>query len=213
MREIAVLPDGRRVRLSPGAHASPGEGVCVVEMASLIAGEEFGDRPRCVCPVIGAFLRGLNDRAPHAERQRLVPYASRIVGSRGDRSLTRRRREMCLAWAGADLEGGAVPRLVSRAAIRLRMAVFCGLGTALRANDGAGDFAARMALARRDPSGAFELLDRLLAVGPPGVPEPAREETKGSAFDSNGHRGANGNRQGTADGSRAHEPDHQVAGR
>ena len=45
----------------------------MVELASLIAQEEFSDRPRCVCPVIGAFLRGWNDRAPYAERQRLGP--------------------------------------------------------------------------------------------------------------------------------------------
>jgi hypothetical protein len=193
--EIAVLPDGRRVRLSPGAHTSPREGVCVVEMASLIAGEEFGDRPRCVCPVIGAFLRGLNDRAPHGERQRLMPYASRIVGSRGDRKVTRRRRDMCLNWAGADLHGGAVRRLLSRVAIRVRMAVFCGLGVAVRANDGAGDFAARVALARRDAIGAFELLDNLLAVGALQVPERSSDPAnhiRHSILNGNGSGGASG---------------------
>src|SRR5919201_4433363 len=99
-RHAATLRDGTTIRLSAGAHSSPGEGVCVVELASMIAGEEFSDRPVCVCPVIGAFLRGWNDRASHAERQRLAPYARRIVGSRADPRVPQERREMSLEWAG-----------------------------------------------------------------------------------------------------------------
>ena len=30
--------------------------MCVMELASMLAGERFGDRPVSVCPVIGAFL-------------------------------------------------------------------------------------------------------------------------------------------------------------
>jgi hypothetical protein len=137
----------------------------VVELASLIAHEEFSDRPRCVCPVIGAFLRGLNDRAPYAQRQRLSPYAGRIVGSRGDRGLTRERRDICLRWAGADLSHGAMRRLWSRAATRVRIAIFCGPGAAVRPNEGAGDYAARVATARGDMDRAFGLLEALLAAG------------------------------------------------
>jgi hypothetical protein len=137
----------------------------VVELASLIAHEEFSDRPRCVCPVIGAFLRGLNDRAPYAQRQRLSPYAGRIVGSRGDRGLTRERRDICLRWAGADLSHGAMRRLWSRAATRVRIAIFCGPGAAVRPNEGAGDYAARVATARGDMDSAFGLLEALLAAG------------------------------------------------
>ncbi len=84
MREGAVIAGDIPVRLTAGGHSSPREGVCVVELASLIAREEFSDRPRCVCPVIGAFLRGWNDRAPYAERQRLSPHAA------ADRGLARR---------------------------------------------------------------------------------------------------------------------------
>ena len=49
------------VRLGRGKHSSPDQGACVMELASMLAGERFGDRPRAVCPVIGAFLRTYND--------------------------------------------------------------------------------------------------------------------------------------------------------
>src|SRR3954447_37115 len=124
------MPGGTRVRLAPGPHTSPHEGVCVVELASVIAGEEFSDRPSCVCPVIGAFLRGWNDRASHTERQRLSPYAARIVGSRSNRRVTRERRDICLEWAGADLTHGGVRGLLSSAGMRIRIAVFCGSAAA-----------------------------------------------------------------------------------
>jgi hypothetical protein len=188
-REIALMPDGAQIRLTPGNHSSPQEGVCVVELASVIAREKFSDRPRCVCPVIGAFLRGWNDRAPHAERQRLGPYAARIVGSRSTARVTRRRRDICLEWAEPDLSQGAARRLVSRTGMRLRIAVFCGMRAALRLSEGAGEYASRVASARRDPESAFELLDTLLAVG-----ERRSPDRRSGAVDDDpgGHLNGNG---------------------
>jgi hypothetical protein len=181
-RDGAVMPDGTPVRLASGSHSSPSEGVCVVELASVIAEEEFSDRPGCVCPVIGAFLRGWNDRAPHTERQRLGPYAARIVGSRGSPWVTRERRDICLQWAGAEPGRGVVRRLWSRVEMRLRIAVFCGLGAIVRLDEGAGDYAARIMAARGDTERAFELLDTLLATGVEQRPaQPA------IAIDGNGH--------------------------
>ena len=188
MGESPLLPDGTSVRLTEGSHSSPREGVCVVELASLLAREEFSDRPGCVCPVIGAFLRGWNDRAPYAERQRLSPYAQRIVGSRGGGRVTRERRDICLQWAGADLDHGAVRRLWSRAGARVRIAIFCGLDAAVRLNEGAGDYAARVAMAKGDAEGAFELLETLLATG-----EERRLGTPWAAATANGHAPLNGN--------------------
>jgi hypothetical protein len=195
-RDTAVLPDGTRIRLVPGNHSSPREGVCVVELASLFAGEEFSDRPRCVCPVIAAFLRGWNDRAPYAERQRLAPYAARIVGSRGGDRVTRERRNLCLEWAGADLRHGLVRRLLAQIGIRTRIAVFCGLGKTLRPNEGAGDYVARLVYARDDVEGAFKLLDALLAVGEEGRSERPLVTTAG-----NGHALSNGNGHGPFNGN------------
>jgi hypothetical protein len=162
---ITVLPSGQRVRLAPGRHASPGDGACVVELASLLADEPFGDRPRCVDPVIGAFLRGWNDRAAYADRQRLRPYAERIVGSRASPAITRQRRDICLEWAGANLYRGRALRALARLRMRVRIAAFCGLPEAFRLGEGAGEYAARVLFGRRDVEGAFVLLDAMLSLG------------------------------------------------
>ena len=77
-------PTHQTVRLVKGKHSSPAEGVCVMELASMLAGEPFNDRPRAVCPVIGAFLRSFNDAVDDRTRQALYPYASAAVGTRGD---------------------------------------------------------------------------------------------------------------------------------
>jgi hypothetical protein len=199
-----ALPDGLSVRLTAGAHSSPRQGVCVVELASLIANEEFSDRPRCVCPVIGAFLRGWNDRAPYAQRQRLGPYAARIVGSRRGPAVTRERRDVCLRWAGEDRSHGGVRGLLSRAGSLARIAMFCGPGAALRPNEGAGDYAARVAMARGDLQGAFELLETLLATGEeeerPGTPPVDAAGNGHAPLNGNGHVPVNGN--GVPEGAR-----------
>lgn len=79
------------IQLSKGRHASPEEGACVVELASMLAGELFSDHPDSVCPVIAAVLRNYNDRIDDRRRQDLYPYAARIVGTRGLAGLERAR--------------------------------------------------------------------------------------------------------------------------
>ncbi len=54
-----------------------------MELASMLAGEPFTDRPRSVCPVIGAFMRIYNDRLDGEHRQDLYAYASAVVGTSG----------------------------------------------------------------------------------------------------------------------------------
>ena len=88
------------VRLEPGAHDSPDDGVCIVELASMLAGEEFSDDPECVDEVIASFLRSWNDRASYSDRQRLLPYAERVVGTRADAATTPAAR--CLPRLGRD---------------------------------------------------------------------------------------------------------------
>jgi hypothetical protein len=153
------------LRLEPGSHRSPRDGVCLLELTSILAEEEFSDRPRCVCKVIAAFLRSWNDRSSHAERQRLRPYATRVIGSRSRRSVTRRRRDICLIWAGADLSGGTLSRAIRRVGMRLRILALCGIRPALRLNEGAGELAARMVFARYDSQAGIQLVDMLLEVG------------------------------------------------
>jgi hypothetical protein len=196
MRERVQIGRGpsRALRLEPGSHDSPRDGVCIVELASVIAEEPFSDHPRCVCKVIAAFLRSWNDRASHSARQRLLPYAQRVVGSRAARRITRRRRDVCLTWAGADLTGNVLSRAIWRLAMRVRIFVLCGIGPAVRLNEGAGQLAARAVFARNGAETALQLVDTLLAIGS----EPA--STRGSA---------NGSGNGAGNGS-AHARDPEL---
>jgi hypothetical protein len=194
----STIADPSSVRLAPGSHSSPREGACVVELASILAGEEFSDRPRCVDPVIAAFLRGWNDRAGHADRQRLRPYAERIVGSRGSRRLTRERRELCLQWAES---GRGDSRPTTRALTRIRIAVYCGLPAAIRIDEGAGDYAARVSFSRGDHEAVFELLDVLLARGPGQPGQPQNGSAPNAGRNGGTHEGAIGNGLATGNGA------------
>jgi hypothetical protein len=177
------------VRLEPGRHRSPDEGVCVVELASVIGGERFTDRPRCVDPVIGAFLRCWNDGVGYADRQRLEPYASRVVNTGGYRRMGRIRRDICLSHAGAKLARGPLGRAAARLRMRGRIAWAVGMFPAIWLKEGAGAYAARVCFARGGSEEAFALLDRLLEVGS----SPLRAPSDGSASgngNGNGHRQA-----------------------
>ena len=72
-------------KLSRGKHQSPDEGACVMELASMLAGEPFTDQPESVCPVIASFMRAYNDSIDDSRRQDLYAYAAKVVGSRGER--------------------------------------------------------------------------------------------------------------------------------
>lgn len=154
------------VRLARGQHRSPAEGACVMELASMLAGERFSDRPRCVDPVLAAYLRALNDRLDAKRRRDLRPYAAAVVGTAGDRRATRARRRRCRRAAGG----------------RLVIALRVGLRDAFSLNSGPAHAAARETLAD-DP---FAFLDVLLADGGaspplPPVPELPRAVTAGYA--------------------------------
>jgi hypothetical protein len=160
---VTRSPD--RIRLGAGRHDSPADGACVVELASVLANEPFSDQPECVCPVIAAFLRGWNDRSAYSERERMLrPYAARIVGTRASAVVTTWRRDLCLAWVGVGMEGGRLRRLWKRLAIRPRIALYCGLRHALKLEEGAPEYAARVLYGRRDTKGALGLLEALLAA-------------------------------------------------
>jgi hypothetical protein len=163
------------VRLDPGAHRSPRDGVCLMELASLMAEEPFSDRPRCACVVIAAFLRDWNDRSGHAQRQDLRPYARRVIGSRSKRSITHRRRDVCLIWAGANLSGNRASRVMWRLAMRLRILAILGVRPALRLNEGAGQLAARVVFSQYDSATGLMLVDELLQIGSEHEPDAAAE--------------------------------------
>ncbi|HEU4974849.1 MAG TPA: hypothetical protein VFT50_07130 [Baekduia sp.] len=83
------------VKLGLGRHSSPEQGACVMELASMLAGEPFGDHPKAVCPVIGEYLRTLNDGCGSELRDRLYPLAAKVVGSSGSARVSRARRHRC----------------------------------------------------------------------------------------------------------------------
>jgi hypothetical protein len=158
-------PGTGTLRLAHGGHDSPRDGVCVVELASILAGERFSDRPDCVDRVIGGYLRSLNDRVSHAERQRLLPYAEWAVGSCGDRKATRLRRDLCMLRAGGRPGAGGLRKLIERLAMRVRIWIGVGGRQALRLNDGIGEYAARVVYARQGAEEAIKLLEVLFEVG------------------------------------------------
>ncbi|MDO8184503.1 hypothetical protein Q5424_08995 [Conexibacter sp. JD483] len=149
------------IRLSKGKHAAPTEGACVMELASMLAGEPFSDRPATACPVIGGFLRAYNDRIDDQRRQDLYRYAAEVVATRGSADVERARERRCLEWAEERKRERARPlRWVTRTAPAV---VDRRLGL-----DAAGTYAARSIRRHTDRShvAALALIDELIAMGP-----------------------------------------------
>jgi hypothetical protein len=86
------------IKLSKGKHRSPEDGACVMELASMLAGEQFTDHPASVCPVISALLRSYNDSIDDRRRQGLYAYAAKVVGSRASLAVERARADRLTAW-------------------------------------------------------------------------------------------------------------------
>ena len=80
--------------LTFGSHQTPEDGLCLLEACALIAGEPHSDRPNCVCPVLSAFLRKVNDLAFHDDETRtrvLSPLVVALVLSRATEDVERAR--------------------------------------------------------------------------------------------------------------------------
>jgi hypothetical protein len=147
-------PSFQTVRLESGRHACPDDGVCVMELASMLAGEPFGDHPRAVSKPLAALLRGYNDMLDDTRRQTLLPYAAACVGTVRGRDVERRRRRL-VRQAMPDLQG-TVPR---RWAISDPFAVGATIGVRVREHDDSA-LHARM----------LDLIETLISVG---ATEPA----------------------------------------
>ena len=101
-------PSFQIMKLARGKHSSPRHGACVMELASMVAGERFSDRPRSVSPVIAAFLRGYNDLVDDGRRQDLSCYASEAVGTAASDEIELARIKRLVEWA--DERWGQSPR-------------------------------------------------------------------------------------------------------
>ena len=91
-------PSYQTIQLQSGSHFGPEGGACVMELASMLAGEPFTDHPRSVSKPLAALLRGYNDALDDTRRQTLKPYASACVGTAGSRAADRRRRRLARRW-------------------------------------------------------------------------------------------------------------------
>ena len=71
-----------RVELVGGSIGNPGEGrMCLMSLVAFLAGEAHSDAPRCTSPLIQTFAVLINDHMPREARQRLKPFAPRIIGT------------------------------------------------------------------------------------------------------------------------------------
>lgn len=88
-------------QLLAGSHEFPGPsgGTCINEAALVAAGfpyksvQSAHDMPACFSRVISAFAIGLNDGFSNAERQRLIPFVTRLAGSADSREVEQKRAE------------------------------------------------------------------------------------------------------------------------
>lgn len=165
-------------RLRRGRHRSAEDGACVMELASMIAGEPFSDHPQCVSPVIGALLRAYNDLSGDDRRQDLLRFASDAVGSRGSDVVETARLQHCLDVL-TELEEARshslLWRLRSPAPTHLR-AWLDGYGATSRI---AEEFLGGMARVLRGGGSAghvrfVELVDELIALRDPEAAPPRR---------------------------------------
>ena len=71
-----------RVELVGGTIGDPGDGrMCLMSLVAFLAGEPHSHSPGCASPVVQAFAVAVNDHMPRAARQRLKPFAPRIIGT------------------------------------------------------------------------------------------------------------------------------------
>ena len=76
METVAGLP-----ALEAGSHARPEQGACLLEYVSVLAGERFCDRPRCVDRRLASLARAVNDALGDTARPRLARLAPDLIGT------------------------------------------------------------------------------------------------------------------------------------
>lgn len=109
----------RTIRLCAGP-GKPGESHCVMAATSIVAGEEFTDQPKCVCPTITHVLVLLNDACPSDEvRDRLLGHLPwLIIGTSGTWHHAERRAELFSGYVDATMDGDGMSVFTSRQVAR-----------------------------------------------------------------------------------------------
>jgi hypothetical protein len=118
---MTALPD-RLPLLSPGAHLSPDDGACLMELVSVLAGARWSDTPACTDPTLATVARVVNDEMSDPARQHLAILAAELVGRRGDPArLAPAIVAACLSVAAAHVaRPGRLHRHQRRAARQLQ---------------------------------------------------------------------------------------------
>lgn len=159
------------VRLGKGRHSSPEHGACVMELASMLAGEAFSDHPQSVSRPIAAFLRNYNDLLDERRRQDLYAYAAKAVGTIDSHDVEQARMERLLSW------GDEMWDRRSRYSLLRRIARRCAREGRRKDPEGAARYAIHSIgrISTETHVMALKLLDELVGIGASGrAPAPSR---------------------------------------
>lgn len=70
--------------LSRGKHRTITKGACFMELASVLAGQRWSDRPSCTHPLLASLARLVNDQTSDQQRHRLCLLVPAVVGLKGE---------------------------------------------------------------------------------------------------------------------------------
>jgi hypothetical protein len=156
------------IKLSRGRHSSPEHGACVMELASMLAGEGFTDHPRSVSRPIASFMRGYNDVLDDRRRADLYRYAAQTVGTTSSLAVEKARVARLLDWSDELWQRRSSGSLIER--LRLRRA----LKERSTDPEPAGTYAVHAIGKVSDEihASALALVDELIAMGAPGGDVP-----------------------------------------
>jgi len=125
---VTRTPAGLPV-LGRGRHRNPRQGGCVMEYASLLAGERWSDAPSCTHPALATLARAVNDSTGDQARQQLmcvVPDVVHALGAEGERAQLGQRLARKAALAALQVATGVRRRTLSVALLGAELA--CGPG-------------------------------------------------------------------------------------
>lgn len=158
--------------------------LCIMSFVAFLSGEGHSDSPSTASPVVRRVAITINDQMPAQMRQRLKPFAPRIIGTRDD--LDRLRAEALVAAAQDEIFPRIHRDFVSCSssdtwvrAQTARVATLCDQPASLSSREGqnevAGGTADLLCLGARGASSdaaaewywaeAIDLLDRLCDIG------------------------------------------------
>lgn len=114
------------IELVSGVGTRANRELCVMSFVALMAGERHTDRPATACPVIASYVIKINDAIDCDTRQKLKPFAARIMGTNDGRRHERAwvlARECVNDVFARELEAAGAPGEVVAALPRMPVSV------------------------------------------------------------------------------------------